>query len=169
MRKTSTYARKRKKIGLATEVAQRDNPAYQAMPYRVMSASQPFTPSEQLQLSIPVRATYQRLHDGCADEPDFHTLGAVINVCSIIAGGIHPQLRDQIQSAAQALQSVWTRYKSTGALSLDEQARQHMPHIIDLHEQLLQLCTPKQLIDALNASLKLSSATTETQSSESNP
>lgn len=169
MRKTSTYARKRKKDSSAMKVAQRYNPNYQAMPYRVMSASQPFTPSEQLQLSVPVRAAYQRLHDGSADEPDFHTLCTVINVCSIIAGGIHPQLRDQIQSASEVLQSVWARYKSTGALSLDEQARQHIPQVIDLHEQLLQLCPPKQLIDALNASLKLSSATTETQSSESNP
>lgn len=150
MRKTSTYARKRKNDGLAMKVAQRDNPAYQAMPYRVMSASQPFTPDERLRLSIPILTAYQRLLDGVAQESDFHTMGIVINVCGVIASDIHPQIRAQIESAATALACVWDRYEQTGEFTLDDEAKGTLPAIIELHDQLLELCQPRQLIEAMD-------------------
>lgn len=149
MRKTSTYARKRAHINPARAEYDRLTAVY-----RVMGRVQHFTPDERAKLSLPVHSAFDGLLDGTAREEAFHTVAAVVNVCLLHAEQIDPGVVEQIQAAQEGLMRCWERHKSTAKWGLDGPARQDIAAAVDMHDQLLELCTPLQLSNAMKQVLE---------------
>lgn len=153
MRKTSAYARKRRHVD-----------PYQSRydqlcaVYKVMGRTQLFNQAEQAQLSLPVHASLDGLLTGAAVEADFHTVAAVSNVCLLLGEKIGPEVVEAVQLGQAGLMRCWERHKLTGKWGLDGPARQDIAAIVDLHDQLLELCTPGQLADAMREVLKRAEA-----------
>ena len=121
--------------------------------YRVMNKIQLFTPSEQTRLAIPPRVCFEALRTGKGTEEDFHTLATVVNVALIIAEEINPQCVQLCQQAQAALMRVLARFTSLHKWGFDALALQEIEPALDMHEQLLQLCTPHQLQEAMRTVL----------------
>ena len=148
-RKTSAYARKRAHISPAQAEYDRLTAVY-----RVMGRVQHFTPTERDKLALPVHAAFDGLMNGTASEPDFHTVAAVVNVCLLHAEQIGPSVVEQIQAAQAGLMRCWERHKATAKWGLDGPARQDIAAAVDMHDQLLELCTPLQLSTAMKQVLE---------------
>lgn len=117
--------------------------------YRVMNKLQPFTPAEQVSLAVPPRVCFQAMRMGQGTEIDFHTLAAVVNVALIMSEKISPLCVAMCQQAQAALMRVLARYTTHHKWGFDGLALQEIEPALDLHEQLLELCTPHQLQEAM--------------------
>lgn len=126
---------------------------YQADPstiFRVMAKTQPFTPPERDQLTLPVRSAYESLRTGAATQNDADLLAVAVNVCLVLSEDIDPLCVLAAQRAQDALMRSKARHMHTGRHGLDGEGLQAMSDCIDLHEQLLELCTPQQFTNAYN-------------------
>lgn len=122
--------------------------------YRVLNRIEPFTPAEQHQLNVPIKLAYERLRTGGGDVQDFVTLADAVNVAMIRAEAIDPMAEQTAVAARDALHRCWLRHNTTGKWGFDGPALQDIPLAIDLHEQLLALCTPLQLQDAKREAIR---------------
>jgi hypothetical protein len=129
---------------------------YQADPgafYRVMARVQPFTPAEQTSLTLPLRLSWQSLCDGQGSDEDFHNLACAANVSLLRAENIDPLLVESVQRAQDALLAMLARHQRTGQWGVDYQSREHIPHLLDIYEQLIELSTPQQMHTAMQDTL----------------
>lgn len=117
--------------------------------YKVMSKIQPFTPQEKTTLTLPVRLAFDSFRNGSATKDDFDTLAAMTNICIIRAEEIDQLCVDASNRADTALMRSMHRYKSTGRWGFDGPALQDVGVVVDFYEQLLDMSTPKQMIDAM--------------------
>lgn len=122
--------------------------------YRLMNKLQPFTPAELVKLQTPVRVAFEALRTGRGEEGDFHTLAAAVNTALICSEAIDPLCVETCKRAQAALMGILGRHERLGKWGLDSAALQDIPPAIDLHEQLLQLCTPQQLQNAMTETLR---------------
>lgn len=136
MRKTSSYARKRRHIDPTGGL-------------RVISELKPFDDTEVLELALPPRVAYQSIKDGRGSDGDFDTLAVVVNVSLIRCEAIGQDGVELCKEAQDALMHMKARRLSTKRWGLDYQAMQSLPAVIDLHEQLLELSTPRQMMEAM--------------------
>ena len=153
MRKTSSYTRKRRNVDPGQS-------RYDQLcsVYKVMGRTHLFTEAEQAQLSLPVHASFDGLLTGQSVEADFHTVAAVSNVCLLLGEKIGPEVVDAVKLGQEGLMRCWKRHNTTGKWGLDGPARQDIAAVVDLHDQLLGLCTPGQLADAMREVLKRADA-----------
>jgi hypothetical protein len=120
----------------------------------VFARVSPFTPDEMARLSIPVRMSWSAMCDGTGDDEDFHTLAATANVCLICAEGISPEVVEAVKAAQTALMEMLGRNERTGKWGVDYQTREHIPVLLDVYEQLLELSTPLQMQKAMTETIK---------------
>lgn len=113
--------------------------------YRVLNRIEPLRPDETVQLTAPVRVAFEKFKAGTAAKDDFNTLAAVCNMCMVIAESVSTELVALCQRAQDDLMAVAERYKRTGRWGLDHASLGSMPDIIDVYEQLLEVCTPMQM------------------------
>ena len=137
MRKTSTYIRKR-----------RANPARCANPHsvwHVLNRTEPLREEERVQLTAPVRVSFEKFTAGTATQYDFDTLAAVYNMCMVVAETVNDEFLELTQRAQDSLMDIMARHKRTGRYGLDHASLDVLPDIIDVYEQLLEVCTPMQM------------------------
>lgn len=120
---------------------------------RLMARLEPFTPSELLALQTPVRVAFEALRTGSGTEPDFHTLAAAVNTALIRSEAIDPLCVETCQRAQAALLGMLGRFNRVGKWGVDHHALQDIPPALDLHEQLLELSTPLQMMTAMRETL----------------
>lgn len=113
--------------------------------YRVLNRTEPLREEEAVQLTAPVRVAFEKFKAGTAAKDDFNTLAAVCNMCMVIAETVNTEMVELCQRAKDDLIAVAERYKRTGRWGLDHASMASMPDIIDVYEQLLEVCTPIQL------------------------
>ena len=116
--------------------------------YRVMSMQQPFTPSEQVKLNLPVREALQSFRDGTGTDVHWHTLAAITNVCLIRGEAIGQEVVDVAKDGQEAIMSVMERFNRTGKWGVSHDDLARLEVCIDLHEQLIELSTPGQMLQA---------------------
>ena len=115
---------------------------------RVMARIQPFTPEERTRLELPIRVSFEALKTGVATPQDFHDIHAAINVAFVRAESIDPVAESAARTAQEAMIRTWERYLRVGKLGLDGPAMSEIEVGIDLHEQLVKLSTPIELVNA---------------------
>jgi len=141
MRKTSAYARKKRRIDPMGGL-------------RLISELKPFDQAERTNLSLPVRMAYEAVKSGRGDENDMDTLAAIVNVSLIRCEQEYPDYIDVCKEAQQAVMHIKDRYLKSGKLGMSGQDMQDLLPVLDLHEQLIELSTPKQMMDAMKEVLK---------------
>jgi len=124
---------------------------YQADPasiYKLMNKLQPFTAPELLQLELPIRISYEAIKTGHGSAQDFHDLAAAVNITMVRSESIDPLCEATAIAARDALMRTWHRYERTGLIGFDGPAIGEVEAGIELHEQLIRLSTPLQMIEA---------------------
>lgn len=142
MRKTSVYARKRRA------------PIDPMVAMRLLRELQPFDDAERMALALPPRVSFQTIRDGKGADGDFDTLAAVVNVAMVRCEEIGQTGVELCQEAQACLMDMKVRQARTGRWGFDYRALQAIPPAIDLHEQLLELSTPKQMMEAMREVVK---------------
>jgi hypothetical protein len=125
---------------------------YQADPmamFRVFNRVVLFDEAEQARLCVPARLSFEKLRTGAGSEPDFHLLAACINVTMILAEAVDPLAEQSAVAARDAAMRCWERFNRTGRLGFDGPALLDIPVALDLHDQLMALCTPLQVSKAV--------------------
>ena len=117
--------------------------------YKTLRKIEPFTPEELLQLALPTRLSFQALRTGRGTESDFHDLCAAINTTMVRSEAVDPLCEQTAIAARDALMRCWHRHQRTGVWGFDGPALLEVEAGIDLHEQLVRLSTPLQMIEAL--------------------
>lgn len=113
--------------------------------FRVLNSIQLFTKEEQVKLTTPMKLAYEKLRTGAGIETDFHVLAAAVNVTMVLAEDIDPLAEQGAIAARDGMVRCWQRYQRTGRLGFDGQALQDLPMAIDLHDQMMAMCTPLQV------------------------
>ena len=124
---------------------------YQADPssiYKLMNKLQPFTPEELLQLELPIRISFESIKTGSGTERDFHDIAAAINTAIVRSKSVDPLCESVAIAARDALVRTWHRFERTGRIGFDGPAIGELESGIELHEQLIRLSTPIQMLDA---------------------
>lgn len=146
MKKISKYMRKR----LSSGGVRVDSLAHD----KAVAKITPFTNDEIMQLSIPSRIAFDLIKSGKAEENDFHTLAGAVNVSLVIAEKINNEAIDAVKLGRDALVRCWNRFQKTGLVRFDGPALMDVPIVLDMHEQMLALCTPLQITDAAQEVMK---------------
>lgn len=122
--------------------------------YRVFGRIQPFTPNEQLRLNLPPRVAYESLRTGKGEEGDFHTLAAAVNVSLVLAEQIDPLAEQTVLLGRDAMVRVLQRHHDTRRWGFNWQDLRDIPPVLDFYEQLIANCTPMQMQDAMNETIR---------------
>ena len=125
---------------------------YQADPmamFKTINRIEPFSADELLRLELPIRLSFEALRTGQGKESDFHDLAAAINTAMVRSEKVDPLCEQTAIAARDALMRCWHRHQRTGAWGFDGPALLEVEAGIDLHEQLIRLSTPLQMIEAL--------------------
>ncbi len=118
--------------------------------YRVMAKNQPLTVDEQAEVTNPIFVAYDKMSKGTATAIDFNYLGECANVCMIQAEKMNePSLVETVALAMQAVLKIKERHERLGKWGLCYFSMLHIPPVIEMYEQIVQLLTPKQTIDLL--------------------
>ena len=117
--------------------------------FKVINKIEPFTPAELLRLELPVRLSFEALRTGAGTESDFHDLCAAINTSMVRSEAVDPLCEQTAIAARDALMRCWQRFQRTGKFGFDGPGLGEVEAGIDLHEQLIRLSTPLQMITAL--------------------
>lgn len=117
--------------------------------FKVVRKIEPFDAGELLRLELPVRLSFEALRTGAGTESDFHDLCAAINTTMVRSESVDPLCEQTAIGARDALLRAWHRFGRTGRLGFDGPGLGEIEAGIDLHEQLIRLSTPLQMIEAL--------------------
>ena len=117
--------------------------------FKVMNKLTPFNDIELLRLELPIRLAFEALRTGQGTESDFHDLAAAINTAMVRSEQVDPLCEQTAIAARDALMRCWHRHERTGVWGFDGPALLEVEAGIDLHEQLIRLSTPLQMIEAL--------------------
>lgn len=118
--------------------------------YRVMAKNQPLTIDEQAQVINPIFVAYSNMGNGTATAIDFNYLGECANVCMVQAEKMNePSLIETVSLAMQAVLKIKERHENLGKWGLCHFSMLHIPPILEMYEQIVQLLTPKQTMELL--------------------
>ena len=117
--------------------------------FKLIQKIEPFNVDELMRLELPIRISFQSLRTGQGTESDFHDLAAAINTTMVRSESVDPACVSTAIAARDALMRCWHRYERTGTFGFDGPALLEIEAGIDLHEQLIRLSTPLQMIKAL--------------------
>ena len=120
---------------------------------QTMANHVPFTAAEQAKLNLPVRQALQSLRDGEGNDVHWNTLAAVVNVCLLRGERIAPEVVQLAKDGQAAVLDVLGRFQRTGAWGVTHANLVDLEACIDLHEQLIALSTPQQMLHAMRDTL----------------
>ena len=115
---------------------------------RVLARTEPFTAAEVRELALPVRLAFESLRTGAGHEADCDTLAVALNATLVRAEAIDPLCEQVCIDAQDGLMRAKLRHAETGRWGFDGLALQNIPPALDLHEQMLALSSPAQMIAA---------------------
>lgn len=131
-------------------------------PLRLLHGARPFDETEQTKLSLPVHLALEALRTGRATDEDYDTLAIVANVALVRAEQIDKAARKSgrlhseadlmvpvIQRAQDALLTLKARALRTGRLVPTGPELQQITTVVEIHDQLLALSTPRQMEQAM--------------------
>jgi hypothetical protein len=126
--------------------------------YKVLGRVKGFSEAEQAQLNLPVRLAYDALRNGKAEEGDFHTLAAAVNVAMIsaehISGDGGPMVEHACILARDAMVRVLQRHQRTGKWGFDGPGLAEVLQGVEIYEQLTSLLTGQQLKEAMTECIR---------------
>lgn len=117
--------------------------------FKVMGKIEPFSAAELMRLELPLRISFDALRNGTGTESDFCDLCAAINTTMVRSEEVDPLCEQTAIAARDALMRTWYRFERTGRLGFDGPALGEVEAGIELHEQLIRLSTPLQMMAAL--------------------
>ncbi len=117
--------------------------------FKTVSKIEPFTAAELLRLELPIRISFEALKSGQGVESDFHDIAAAINAAMVRSEDVDPLCEQTAIAARDALMRTWERHQRTGRWGFDGPGLGEIESGISLHEQLIRLSTPLQMIEAL--------------------
>lgn len=121
-------------------------------PLSAISEHIPFDQQEITKLAVPPRLAIEAIRYGKGTESDFDTLACIVNVCLIRTeqiGGDKTDAMAVCHDAMEALMKMKERAQRTGKIGFGIGEMDALVPALDLHEQLIELSTPKQMMDAL--------------------
>ena len=118
---------------------------YLLKPLTLLNDCRPYTPEEIAGDLIRIRACYDRLKDGTADQEDFNRVGVAINLAKLRAMEIDETLADAIERAQDAMNRCKQRWDKHGRFGFDGQGLQDMDYAIEAHETIVEKSTLKQM------------------------
>lgn len=116
---------------------------------KAVSKIEPFSQGELMRLELPIRLSFDALKSGKGTEQDFHDLCAAINTAMVRSEEIDPRCEEVAIDARDALMRVHERFERVGQWGFDGPGLLAVESGIELHEQLIRLSTPLQMISAL--------------------
>ena len=122
--------------------------------FKVMDKLTPFNDIELLRLELPIRLAFEALRTGRGTESDFHDLCAAVNTTMVRSESVDPLCEQTAIAARDALMRCWHRHEKTQRWGFGGPALHEIEAGISLHEQLIRLSTPLQMIEALREVLR---------------
>lgn len=116
--------------------------------------SRSFDAEEAAKLGNEARMAWHHLTSGSGTERHFDTLAQHINCAAVIAADIDELLLDIIDRAQAGLEMMQARYRRLGKFGPDAIALQNVPEALDAYDEILRHATPRQMTDALQASMR---------------
>ena len=134
---------------------------YQADPvamFKVFNRLQPFNATELVQLELPIRISFEALKTGKGTERDWSDLAAACNVTIVRSHDIGPECVAVAEAGSDALMRMWNRAQVHGVWAFDGPALAEVAQLVDLHEQIIRLSTPVQMMIAMGKVVKARAA-----------
>ena len=137
MRKTSTYARKRRHTDPLAGI-------------RVLDRARPFDEGDTTGEHIKTRACFERLADGTADNDDFDRVAMAINLAKVRALEIDRGLADMLEAGQLAMTAVRKRHEKWAKWEVLPAERAAIVEALDAHEAITDASSPLQMHEALD-------------------
>lgn len=137
MRKTSTYARKRRHADPLAGL-------------RLLDKARPFDPGDTTEQHIKTRACFDRLADGTADNDDFDRVAMAINLAKVRALEIDRGLADLLEAGQSAMTAVRKRHDKWAKWEVLPAERVAIVEAMDAHEAITDASSPLQMHEALD-------------------
>lgn len=137
MRKTSTYARKRRHADPLAGL-------------RLLDKARPFDPGDTTEQHIKTRACFERLADGTADNDDFDRVAMAINLAKVRALEIDRGLADMLEAGQLAMTAVRKRHEKWAKWEVLPAERAAIVEALDAHEAITDASSPLQMYEALD-------------------
>lgn len=116
-----------------------------------------WTDAELLNMRLTMHSSFDNLVKGQGTMNDFDGLGMAINVAAVRADDIDPSglLSSKFTPAIDGFTRMQERHGRTGTLAFDGLGLQAAREAIDLYDQILELSTPRQMLDALHTAMQV--------------
>lgn len=118
--------------------------------YWVMGRHQEIPEQDLVDVTVPVRVSYECLLKRQGTSQDFHNVAAAVNVALVRSEGIDPLCVETCIKAQASLMRMMERHHRMGVWGMDGMALQDIPVALDLFEQITALSTPGQMADAMD-------------------
>ena len=137
MRKTSTYARKRRHMDPLAGI-------------RVLDRARPFDEGDTTAEHIKTRACFERLADGTADNDDFDRVAMALNLAKVRALEIDQALANLLEVGQDAMAAIRRRYDKWAKWEVLPAERTAIVDALDAHEAITDASSPLQMMAALD-------------------
>ena len=137
MRKTSTYARKRRHADPLAGI-------------RVLDRARPFDVGDTTAEHITTRACFERLADGTADNDDFNRVAMAINLAKVRALEIDDGLASVLECGQDAMKALRARHERWAKWDMLPAERAAVAQAMDAHEAITDASSPLQMMAALD-------------------
>lgn len=137
MRKTSTYARKRRHMDPLAGI-------------RVLDRARPFDEGDTTAEHIKTRACFERLADGTADNDDFDRVAMALNLAKVRALEIDQALANLLEVGQDAMAAIRRRHDKWAKWEVLPAERTAIVEALDAHEAITDASSPLQMMAALD-------------------
>ena len=137
MRKTSTYARKRRHMDPLAGI-------------RVLDRARPFDEGDTTAEHIKTRACFERLADGTADNDDFDRVAMALNLAKVRALEIDQALANLLEVGQDAMATIGRRHGKWAKWDVLPAERTAIVEALDAHEVITDASSPLQMMAALD-------------------
>lgn len=118
-------------------------------PLALLSDCRTYEEREIVHDLLRIRAAYDRLKDGGADQEDFNRVAVAINLAKVRAMEISEPMANEIEIAQDAMMACKTRYQKHGRFGFDGPSIQAMDYAVEAYEVILSESSPKQMENAM--------------------
>ena len=137
MRKTSTYARKRRNLDKLAG-------------FRLLDRARPFDEGDTTEQHIKTRACFERLADGTADNDDFDRVAMALNLAKVRALEIDQALANLLEVGQDAMAAIRRRHDKWAKWEVLPAERTAIVDALDAHEAITDASSPLQMMAALD-------------------
>ena len=137
MRKTSTYARKRRNLDKLAG-------------FRLLDRARPFDEGDTTGEHIKTRACFERLADGTADNDDFDRVAMALNLAKVRALEIDQALANLLEVGQDAMAAIRRRHDKWAKWEVLPAERTAIVEALDAHEAITDASSPLQMMAALD-------------------